>query len=149
MKAFLNMTKVVLSMGILTATTLFFMSCGGDTPPSATEVATKKLALHNWKISNVQVDGTDQTALFTNMILSFGATTYTTTKGEPVWPSSGTWAFTDNTAETIKRNDDLEITIVEVTETSLKLSLDWVTGTLGPGRTASVSGDHVFTFVKQ
>ena len=149
MKAFLNIAKGILSISILLATTLFVMSCGGDTPPSVTEVTTKKLISNNWKISNVQVDGADQTALYTGMILNFDATTFTTTKGEPVWPSSGTWTFTDNTAETIRRNDDLEITIVEASETSLKLSLDWVTGTLGPGRTASVSGNHVFTFVKQ
>jgi hypothetical protein len=149
MKAFLNIAKGILSISILLVTTLFIMSCGGDTPPSVAEVTTKKLVSNNWKVSSVQVDGADQTALYTGMILNFDATIFTTTKGEPVWPSSGTWTFTDNTAETIKRNDDLEITIVEVTETSLKLSLDWATGTLGPGRAASVSGNHVFTFEKQ
>jgi hypothetical protein len=148
MKAFVSITKGILSISILTVTTLFFVSCGGDAP-SAAEVTTKQLVSAGWKISNVQVDGTDQTALYTNMSLSFSATTFTSSNGAPVWPGSGTWVFTDNTAKTIKRNDEVEMTIVEVTETSLKLSLYWATGTLGPGRTASVSGKHVFTFVKQ
>jgi hypothetical protein len=148
MKVFFNLTKGFLPIGILIVTILIFIGCGGDSP-SITEVTTKQLVSSGWKISHVQVDGTDQTTLYTNMSLSFTATTYTATKGEPVWPASGTWSFTDNTARTIKRSDDLEMTIVEVTETSLKLSLDWATGTLGPGRVASVSGNHVFTFVKQ
>jgi hypothetical protein len=148
MKTFLNMTKGILSIGILTVTTLFFVSCGGDSP-SDSEVTTKQLVSSGWKIDNVQVDGTDQTTLYTNMSLSFSATTYTTTKGEPVWPATGTWSFTDKAARTIKRNDDLEMTIVEITDTSLKLSLDWATSTLGPGRTSSVAGEHVFSFVKQ
>lgn len=128
---------------------ILFSGCGGDSSSlSASEVTTKQLTSSGWKISTVQVDGTDQSALFTNMTLSFTATNYATTKGGVVWPSSGTWTFTDNTAKKIKRNDNLEVTIVEITDTSLKLSLTWAAGTFGSGRFSSVAGSHVFSFVK-
>lgn len=68
--------------------------------------------------------------------------------GSVVWPASGTWTFTDNTAKKIKRNDNLEVTITEVSATVLKLSLAWTTGTLGTGRTTSIAGNHVFSFIK-
>jgi hypothetical protein len=87
--------------------------------------------------------------LFTGMTLKFTATNYTTTNGGVVWPASGTWTFTDDIAKKIKRNDNLEITITEITDASLKLTLSWTAGTFGSGRVASVVGTHVFNFVKQ
>jgi hypothetical protein len=147
MKTFLIITKGFFSVSFLAAT-LLLIGCGGDSSPSASEVTTKQLTSSGWKISTVQVDGTDQTALFTNMTLSFTATNYATTKGGAVWPASGTWMFTDGTAKKIKRNDNLEVTIVEITDTSLKLSLSWAAGTFGSGRVSSIAGNHVFSFVK-
>ncbi len=134
---------VILSMLVLS-------SCGGgggSTPP-ATEVTTNQLKANTWRISTVTVDGVDQTTLFAGMTLSFTATNYTTTNGKAVWPASGTWSFTDNTAKKIKRSDNLEVTIAEVSSTTLKLSLNWATGSLGTGRVESVAGNHVFSFVK-
>ena len=125
----------------------FLSGCKGD-DPSASEVMTKMLTANTWKISSVTVSGTDQTLLFTNMTLAFTATNFSTTNGGIVWPASGTWEFTDNTATSVKRSDDLEIDITETTATSLKLSLTWAEGTFGPGRISSVAGVHVFSFVK-
>lgn len=127
---------------------LLVLSACGDSSPSATEVTVNQLKANTWRINSVIVDATDQTALFNNMTLSFTATDYTTTNGKAVWPASGTWSFTDDTAKKIKRSDNLEITIVEITEATLKLSLTWATGTLGTGRVESVAGNHVFSFVK-
>lgn len=128
---------------------LVLSSCGGGgSTPSATEVTTNQLKANTWRISTVTVDGVDQTTLFTGMTLSFTATDYTTTNGKAVWPASGTWSFIDNTAKKIKRSDNLEVTIAEVSSTTLKLSLNWATGTLGTGRVESVAGNHVFSFVK-
>lgn len=148
MKTISNMIKGIFTFGTL-AVIVSLMSCGGDSSsPSASEVTTNQLTSSGWKISTVQVDGTDQTALFANMTLSFTATSYTTTKGGLVWPASGTWSFTDDTAKKIKRSDNVEVTITEISDTSLKLSLNWATSTLGPGRDSSVAGNHVFSFVK-
>jgi hypothetical protein len=137
-----------LSSIVLIVFSLLFGGCGGDSTPSASEVTTKQLTANTWKISTVFVNDTDKTSLFTNMTLRFTPTTYTTTNGSAVWPATGTWVFTDDTASKIKRDDDVEVTLTEITDSSLKLSLNWATGTIGPGRTSSVAGDHVFSFVK-
>lgn len=120
----------------------------GDSSPSAIEVTSNQLRANQWRISSVMVDATDQTALFTNMTLSFTATDYTTTNGKAVWPASGTWAFSDDSGKKIKRSDNVEVSITEITDTTLKLSLNWATGTFGPGRVSSIAGNHVFSFVK-
>ncbi len=48
----------------------------------------------------------------------------------------------------IKRSDGVEITVVEASATTLRLSLQWSKGSLEAGRTGSVAGNHVFTFVR-
>ena len=119
-----------------------------DNGPTVTEVTTQQLTSHPWKVSVVTVDAVDKTSLFTNMTLTFTASGYTTTNGGPVWPASGTWKFVDGAARKIIRNDDLEITITEITDTSLKFSLTWNANTFGSGRTSSVAGNHLFTLTK-
>jgi hypothetical protein len=126
---------------------LFLTSCKKDDPEPETARIQKILAANSWVIQTVTVNEVDQTNLFTGLTLSFTKTNYSTTNGGVVWPASGTWEFVDETAKTIVRNDGLQITINEVTNTSLKLSLTWSTTTLGGGRTASVAGDHEFSFI--
>ncbi len=129
---------------------LLVTSCKkSDDPQPETARIKGLLKANTWRIQSVTVDATDKTELFTGLTLSFTDTNYTTTNGSVVWPVSGTWTFTDDTAKKIKRNDNLEVTIIELTETSLKLSLAWATGTFGSGRVSSVAGNHVFSFVKQ
>jgi hypothetical protein len=137
------------SIVLLAMACAFLTGCKGGDDPSPKDVNTKKLMTNIWKLNSVQVDAVDKTSLFTGMTLKFTATNYTTTNGGVVWPASGTWTFTDDTATKIKRNDDLVVTIFEITDTSLKLSLSWASGTYGPGRVSSVAGIHTFNFVKQ
>lgn len=139
--------KGILSISILLSA-LVLSGCNGDSSPSATEIITKQLSANKWKISTVLIDDVVQTSLFTNMMLSFTDTNYTTTNGGPVWPTTGTWTFVDNTGKKIKRNDNLEITIIEISDTALKISLTWSKNIFGSGRISSVAGNHVFTFVK-
>jgi hypothetical protein len=128
---------------------LLVTSCKkSDDPQPETDRVTGLLKANTWKIQSVTVNSTDQTDLFTGLTLSFTDINYTTTKGSVVWPANGTWTFTDDTAKKILRSDDIEVTIMEITDTSLKLSLNWDTGTFGPGRTSSIAGNHVFSFVK-
>jgi hypothetical protein len=127
---------------------LFLTSCKKDDPEPETARIQKILAANSWVIQAVTVNEVDQTNLFTGLTLSFTKTNYSSTNGGVVWPASGTWEFVDETAKTIVRNDGLQITINEVTNTSLKLALTWSTTTLGGGRTASVAGDHEFSFIK-
>lgn len=116
--------------------------------PSQQDVVTANLSSGIWKVQSVTVDGTDKTSIYSGLTLTFTSGSFATTNGGPVWPATGTWTFTDNTATTIKRNDGLEIQLQEVNISSLKLGLVWATNTLGSGRSESVKGQHVFTFGK-
>lgn len=123
-------------------------SCKKDDPMPETERVKELLKTNTWRIQSVTIDNTDQTALFTGLTLKFTDTNYSTTNGGVVWPASGAWEFTDDTAEKILRSDGVEIRVEEVTATSLKLGLTRTSGTLGPGRVKSLSGNHLFSFIK-
>lgn len=123
-------------------------SCGGSDPaPSAQDQVKSKMVSGLWKIQTVTVDGVDKTSVYPGLTLQFTATAYTSANGKPVWPTSGTWEFTSTDGTTIKRDDNIEVT-VEATTTTLKLTLNWPTNTLGGGRVESVKGINVFTFTK-
>ena len=125
-------------------------SCGGSTSePTAKEVNTQKLIANTWKLNTVTVDAVDKTVLYAGLTVKFTATSYTSTSGGVVWPASGTWSFTDEVGKIIKRNDNQEITITEISDTALKLTLTRTQGSFGPGRIESVAGVHVFSLVKQ
>ncbi len=123
-------------------------SCGSSDPKPSTQDQVKgKMVSGVWKIQSVTVDGVDKTSVYPGLTLQFTATTYTSANGKPVWATSGTWEFTSADATAFKRDDNIEVT-VEATDTSLKLTLNWPTGTLGGGRVESVKGVNVFTFKK-
>lgn len=126
-----------------------FAACDKDDEISSIELISSLLTTGGtWNVQSVTVSGTDQTSLYSGLQLSFTATNYTTVNGGSIWPASGTWQFTDETATTIKRSDDVLITVVEAEEKKLVLSFTWSKTTLGSGRTGSISGQHVFTFVR-
>ena len=123
-------------------------SCGSSDPaPSAKDQVKSKMVSGLWKVQSVMVDGVDKTSVYPGLTLQFTATTYNSANGKPVWPTSGTWAFISEDGTKIKRDDNIEVT-VEASLTSLKLTLNWPTGTLGGGRVESVKGVNVFTFTK-
>jgi hypothetical protein len=135
-------------LGICLCGLLFTQSCKEDGAQPETERVKTLLKSNTWKMQSVQVDNVDKTSVYAGLTLSFTDINYSTTNGGGVWPATGTWSFRDDTGKIIKRNDNLEVTIVEISETSLKLSLSWAASAFGPGRTESVAGNHVFTFVK-
>jgi hypothetical protein len=141
----INVTALLVT---LLAAASILSSCDGDDPaPSANDVRAK-LTASTWKMSAVTVDGTDQTALYKDLVLTFTNTAYSSVKGGAVWPASGTWSFTTTDATAILRNDGVVATIQELTDKAMKLELVWSKNTLGPGRIQSVSGKHIFTFGK-
>jgi hypothetical protein len=144
-----NTIKSLLALCV--ACGLFFIAgCDKSSPtpePTEAEKVTALLKSGAWKIVIVTVDGVPSTS-FTGMTMSFTNTGYSTTNGGIVWPSSGSWSFTNATAKVLKRDDGVEVTIDAVAETALSLSLTWGKTTLGKGRTESVSGKHVFVFTK-
>lgn len=141
MKKIVQQVRMAFAMGMLMALT----NCAGD-GPSAGEVMTNKLTAHPWKLSVATVDGTDKTFLYDGLTITFTSSGYTATNGLPIWPASGTWSFKDSNAQTMIRNDGLEIEITEASETELKLTFTWFKTTYVSGRSESITGFHVFTF---
>lgn len=153
--------------GVVVAFVLTLSSCGGDdgtdpTPePTVGEQVLSNLVASQWKVKSVTVDGSDKSSSFPGLTITFtsSATTngkpssfsgsFTASNGEPVWPLSGNWTIPDiAVGSKLQRSDGIEIQLIEVTETSLKMSLPWSKNTLGPGRIESIKGQHVFTMGK-
>lgn len=143
------MKKITAFRILLAITSLITLSnCGGDDGPSVAEVTTKKLMAHPWHTANALVNGVDKTSVYSGLSLTFAKSAFTATNITPSWPISGTWVFVDKEATLLKRDDDLEIEILEITEDRLKISYTWNSTTFKPGRVTSVSGNHILTFAK-
>jgi hypothetical protein len=125
---------------------IFILGCGKD-DESATDRTNRLLRATTWELSKLTVDGTDQTSLYSDLVLSISPGTYTAENGEPVWPSAGTWQLTD--ASTISRDNGMIIDINELDATALILSFQWTHTTYSGGKSKSVSGNHTFEFKKQ
>ncbi len=140
--------KVNTALLLMIISVLLIQACKKDDPIPETERVKDLLKANTWKIQSVTVNNTNQDELFTGLTLSFTENSYSTTNGGVVWPSSGNWQFTDATAMKIKRSDNMELIIEEISTTSLELSLTWVSGSIGQGKVESVAGKHIFKFVK-
>ena len=122
--------------------------CKDKDPIPETDRVRDLLLTGTWKVKQVTVDGVDKTAQFTGLTLKFTMTNYTTTNGKQVWPASGTWKFKNDDAKVILRDQDVEVTIMDVSSATLKLSLNWSITTLGSGRSMSVAGKHEFVLTQ-
>jgi hypothetical protein len=143
-------TRFIFSVMAIVAITSF-SNCGNDTDtpiPSKQEEVKALLTASAWKVNTVSVDDKDQTTTYKDLGLTFTNTSFTSTNGAAIWPASGTWAFTSDAATAFTIDGGLEVTLQEVTATSLKLALTWSKSTLSSGRQESLSGKHVFTFRK-
>lgn len=133
---------------LLIAATPFISSCGGSVEPEAeSQRVTALLTSGTWKIDKLYIDQIESSS-YPDLTLNFTATSFTAANGEPVWPSTGTWSFSDDSGETMVRNDQLNVSVSAVDANNLELQLDWSLQTVGPGRQGSVKGSHVFTFHK-
>jgi hypothetical protein len=65
-----------------------------------------------------------------------------------VWPSTGTWIFTDAEKKSITRDDGTVVNLQSISDHELTLALHWNKTTLGGGRAGSLQGDHVFVLAK-
>ncbi len=143
-----------LSLFLAGVSLLQLSSCGKDDPPPAppepteAERVTALLTAGNWPLTSVTVEGENAAEIFKDFSITFTNTGYTTTGTTPVWKRSGTWAFTDATATKFRRDDNVEVTIESINETSLKLVLFWEQEITEPGRTNALRGRHEFTLTK-
>jgi len=129
---------------------LFLISCNKQNnpePQSPQDQTTQLLTSGTWKLQSESADGVDQTAMYAGFTISFTKSGFATTNGSAIWPYHGTWSF-DGTTTNIKRNDGVMVQI-SVSESTLVMTLDWQTSTLGTGgRTNSTSGQNIFTMIK-
>ncbi len=139
------MKKILLPLIILALFT--FSHCSKKSDPTIVEINNGILTSKGWAIQTVMIDNKSSSS-FSGLTLNFTSTTYTTTNGKVVWPASGTWVFIDSNAKIVLRDDQVKVSLDEITESKLVLSLDWANPTLGGGRTNSVVGHHVFTFIR-
>jgi hypothetical protein len=145
--------KLLMSIMLISAVIVALDSCkggGGDPEPepeTESERVSKLLTSGTWKLNSLTVDGVAKSS-YAGMTIKFTNNTFTSAKGEPVWPTSGSWSFSDATAKTINRSDQTPINIDAIDASTLTVSLTWTKTTLGPGRTQSVAGKHVFVMGK-
>jgi hypothetical protein len=135
-----------LTAALLIIVSLAHTACDGNDPDPKDNML--KQLTGSWQVSRVTVDGVDQSGLFDDFNLVIAPRQFSATNGEPVWPASGTWSFSDGQAKTFTRDDGIMVTIESVSNTQLRLGLTWTKTTIGAGRIKSVSGAHVFEFTK-
>lgn len=95
-----------------------------------------------WALSDVTVDGV-VLDLYQDLKVTFTDGAYTSLNGGVIWPPSGTWRFKDETAKVMIREDNLEITILEIGEKSMKVEFVWANDVFEGGRSRAVAGRHV------
>ena len=136
------------SLALLVLVVVMMSGCQGD-EPTAQEKTEAILISAEWNNPSVTVDGVDQSALYQTFIIKFTKGTYTSSGGGPLWPSSGTWVFTDETGKMIILDGKMEVHINEITENSLELAVQNVDTTFASGRTNSIKGKNVFKLKKK
>ena len=126
---------------------VFMFSCSASEDESSQDKARKLLTSGTWQVASVTADDVDKTSAFAGFTVTFTANTYTAHQGTPVWASSGTWAFTNENAESFTRDDDVLVTIHSLTSTHLSVSLISSYPILEEGgRARSIDGEFVFEF---
>lgn len=99
--------------------------------------------------SGVTLAGIDVTEeFFAGFTIRFTDNQLFTTSTTPVWLRQDTWQFKPGSSTVIIRGqDNKEITIESISDTQLKLTLEWNETTFG-GRTSSLPGRYTFTLNK-
>ena len=154
----------ILSLIVVASVATVLMNCdsGGDDEKPAEEVELGKLT-GTWTMTAVDLDGTDRTADFSNLVLSLSGTfsnstnptynfSFTGSRPNPSpWPASGTWRFESVPNKIIRRlTDDVLINYsLGSNDTQLIMSFNYQGTGFAGGRVGEVEGDWGFTFTKQ
>lgn len=118
-------------------------SCSEEENPNAEAKFLKKLS-GTWKISTIQLDGTDVTESFTGMELTFSKKkTYGVISGvAPIWNDTGTFSLLpQDDSYSIIRDDGVIMVVEKLTNDKLMLRFMY---TSSFARAGSVSGEYVF-----
>ncbi len=138
-----------ISLFILTSTIVLLYSCS-DEPPATEADRVKKILVDggNWQTTSVTIDGISSTELFTGFTIRFQANnSYTTTGTTPVWARNGSYTFTSDQATSFTREDGVVVEIQSIDSSQITFRLTWTKTTIGSGRSSSITGVHIFTFI--
>ena len=136
---------MLLLLASITAVTIF-SSCDGSEEPTDEEVFLKKIS-NEWTLTSgyVKLDGVDVSPSFAGMTITFTTSkTYAVTHApSPLWPASGSFKLekVSKGVYDILRDDGVVITVSDLTEQTLTLSLDY---DAPGGRKKSISGHYEF-----
>ncbi|GAB5526055.1 MAG: hypothetical protein Roseis2KO_39270 [Roseivirga sp.] len=120
-------------------------SCGGDDGPTPLEERLRDLTA-TWSVSSVSNDNTDVTSQFSGFNLTVsGDKTYSTTNGGNPWPASGTFDIASENLDLFRRDDNVDISIVNITETQLTLSFNMSSVR---GTASGITGSFTFNLTK-
>lgn len=136
--------NIAFTLAFIAAVSLMSGCGGGVQAETEAERVNRLLAAGQWTLDNAVVDGVNRTDVYNGFKVTFTAAGFTTANGGAIWPASGTWTLND-AATTLTRNDNVVITIDELSETELVIGFTNSKTTFKPGRALSVGGDHTFT----
>jgi hypothetical protein len=129
---------------------IHLQSCDGDDSNiSEKERALGQLTTGIWTLESATVDGVDKTSIYSGLKLKFSSNSYTAQDGGALWAANGTWDFEAESTNIIVRDDGLRIAVTKMTVDTLEISFIWNSTTYGSGRSSSITGMHVMTFVKR
>ncbi len=96
--------------------------CKGDDGPTPEELRLQELTA-TWSVESVVNDGSDVTNQFTGFtLIASSSQTYRTTNGGNPWPSQGTFSLVPNNLNAFIRDDNVQVNIASITETTLSLT---------------------------
>ena len=126
----------------------FLAGCKSDDGPSPEQVRLQELT-GTWILGTVTNDGNDVTDQFSGFRLTFEESSFSSENGGNAWPTAGSYTLVlvNSTFDTILRNDNLEVSIDEITADELVLSFQ-ISGVEG-GRKDGVTGQFIFSLKKQ
>lgn len=139
-----SMTNI--SIAIVLFAALSISSCNDE--PTVAEKVEGMLVSVAWSKPIVTVDGIDQSNLYQAFAITFTKANYTTSGGSPLWPSTGTWTFKDESARVLLLDGTREVQINEITGTNLELAVQNNNTTFKSGRVNSIIGKNVFRLSK-
>lgn len=117
-----NPIKLKVTLLCMTLVLFAASGCKGDDGPTPEELRLRELTA-TWSVASVVNDGTDVTNQFTGFTLVASSDqTYSTTNGGNPWPSQGTFSLVPNNLNAFVRDDNVQVNIASITETTLSLT---------------------------
>jgi len=140
-------SNIKLALTILLFTSICLAGCEDE--PTVAEKTETMLISGEWNNPIVTVDGIDESALYQDFTIKFNSNSYTSTGGGPLWPSSGTWTFKDESAKSLILDNNKEVQINAITDANLELAIQNDNTTFKTGRVNSIKGKNVFKLSKK